>query len=136
MELFANHRNGFPDVDVMTAKHPGMPHPATFMRGRTRIDYVLASQRVLQAVRYCGYEAFQNRVLADHRAYYVDFDTSALFGTPLQELAKFAARGLHSNNVRQNTQYIETKYALLQSQNAFARSLLLDNPGDRHRFAE
>ena len=71
-------------VDVMTAKHPGMPHPATFMRGRTRIDYVLASQRVSQAVRFCGYEAFQNRVLADHRAYYVDFDTNALFGTPLQ----------------------------------------------------
>jgi hypothetical protein len=123
-------------VDVMSAKHPNTAHPATFMRGRTRIDYVLTTPRVLDAVRYCEYEEFQQQIHTDHRTYYVDFDTATLFGTPLQVLAKFAARGLHSYNVKQNTRYIETKYSLLQAQNAFERSKSLNDPGDGHQFAE
>lgn len=143
-EVLGEHQGGITQVaaecqlvDVMAAKYPHINHPATFMRGRTCIDFVHARpRRVMTAVRYCGYEEFQHRVHVDHRTYYVDFDTTALFGTPLEEVAKFAARGLHSNNLKQNTRCIETTYSLLQAQNAFSLSLSLDRPEDCHQFAE
>jgi hypothetical protein len=73
-------------VDIMAAQHPNTTHPVTFMRGRTHIDYVLATMRVAAAVRFCGYEEFQHRVHSDHRAYYVDFDTNALLVNPFKIL--------------------------------------------------
>ena len=59
-------------TDVMSALHPGIAHPATYMRGHKRLDYVLASPRVLAAARRSGYEEFQHRIHSDHRAYFVD----------------------------------------------------------------
>ena len=123
-------------VDIMANSHPALPEPATYARGRTRLDYILTSARVATTVRHCGYEAFHHRVHTDHRAYYVDFDSNSLFGTQLQELARHAGRGLHANNVRQVTAYIKRKHALLITQNAFARAERLTATGNRHRFAE
>ena len=54
----------------------------------------------------------------------------------MQELAQYAARGLHSNNIAQMTRFLEEKYSLLLDQNAFALSLALEQPGNRHNRAE
>jgi hypothetical protein len=60
-EVLGNHQGGINQVaaewhlvDVMAATHPNLRHPATFMRGRTRIDYVLATPRVMEAVRFAA----------------------------------------------------------------------------------
>jgi hypothetical protein len=51
------------------------------------LDDGLATHRVASALRSCGYEAFNERFPTDHRAYYFDFDTDALFGNKIQTLA-------------------------------------------------
>lgn len=65
-------------VDIMSAMHPDLQQPVTYMHGRKRLDYLLTSPRVSEAARLCGYEEFQHRIYSDHRAYFVGFDTQAL----------------------------------------------------------
>lgn len=123
-------------VDIMANRHPTLTEPATYARGRKRLDFALGTHRVAAAIIAGGYEQFHFRFHTDHRAFYMDFSTDGLFGSPTQQLAKMAERGLHSRNVKQVTQYIAEKHQMLTASNAFARSNRLNIPGDRHRFAE
>jgi hypothetical protein len=100
------------------------------------LDFVLGSHDIAIAIINCGYESFNFRYHTDHRAYFVDINTNILFGSNLQPLAKFTDRILHSNNIRQTTKYIQLKHKMLTACNAFARGNQLENPDDRHTFAE
>ena len=117
-------------------QHPHLQDIATYTRGHKRLDYALGSTIVAQAVRACGYEPFNYRFHTDHRASFIDFDTEALFGSATQTLVNHSSRILHSNNVKQVTQYIIQKHAMLTSCNAFERADALEKPGHRHQFAE
>jgi exonuclease III len=123
-------------TDIFRIQHPHLLDPATYIRGHKRLDFALGSARVAQAVHSCGYEAFNYRFHTDHRAYFIDFDTEALFGSATQQLVHHTTRILHSNNVKQVTQYIREKHQLLSNHNAFARADKLSNPGVRHQYAE
>ena len=122
-------------IDLMSVRHSNAP-PATYARGRKRLDYALGTTHVASALLKSGYEAFNTRFHSDHRAYYLDFDTTLLFGTATQTLGNHQPRVLKSNNVNQATQYIKMKYDFLKSHNAFDRGHQLGNPGQRHQFAE
>jgi exonuclease III len=122
-------------IDLMTVRHSSTP-PATYARGRTRLDYALATDHIVKALSHAGYEPFNSKFPSDHRAYFFDFDTQQLFGTDTQNLGKHADRILRSNNVTQATQYIKAKYDLLLEHNAFERGEQLTLQGDRHLFAE
>jgi endonuclease/exonuclease/phosphatase family metal-dependent hydrolase len=75
-------------LDLMTIRHSSTP-PATYARGRTRLDYALATPHIAHAMTRAGYEPFQAKQFpSDHRPYYLDFDTAKLFGTNTQELGK------------------------------------------------
>jgi hypothetical protein len=65
-----------------------IPDPATYARGCDRLDCVLASPAVYQAVTACGYEPFNERFFSD-RGYFVDMNIHQLFGNELQRLAVF-----------------------------------------------
>ena len=123
-------------TDIYRMQHPHLQDVATYTRGRKRLDYALGSSRVAQAVRACGYEPFNYRLHTDHRASFIDFDTEILFGSATQTLVNHTSRVLHSNNLKQVTQYIKEKHAMLSSCNAFARAEELMKPGHRHKFAE
>ena len=56
-------------LDLMAAHH-SEPPPATYARGHKRLDYALASPKVLVALQSAGYEAFGNRTASDHRGYF------------------------------------------------------------------
>ena len=88
------------------------------------------------ALLRCSYEAFNERFATDHRAYYFDLDTAALFGNATQQLASPSMRVLKSNNIEQVTQYIKLKYEYLMHRNAQRRADQLSLPGNRHEFAE
>ena len=122
-------------VDVMSARHPETL-PVTYSRGRRCLDYIFVSPRIVPAVTRCGYEAFGNRFASDHRALFVDFNTSALFGTNIPKLSRHEPRLLNSTNLRQVTEYVRKAYDLCEASNVFDRATRLSNPGDRHQFAE
>jgi hypothetical protein len=123
-------------TDIYRMQHPHLQDIATYIRGSKRLDYALGSTILAQAVRACGYEQFNFRFHTDHRALFIDFDTETLFGSATQTLVNHASRILHSNNVKQVTQYIKQKHAMLTACNAFARVEELAKPGIRHQFAE
>ena len=120
----------FEFVDIMSHHHQHLNDPATYARGRKRLDYILASPQLASAVQKCGYESFNFRFHTDHRAYYVDLDTDTLFRSSTQKLAAYPTRILHSNNVKQVTKYIKEKHALLTNCNAFNRAKQLTLPGN------
>ena len=142
-EAFGNDIDGIQKVasicgllDLMSLRHSSTP-PATYARGRTRLDYALATNHVANALVTAGYEPFNSRFPSDHRSYFLDFDTQKLFGTDTQQiLGKHSDRILRSNNVAQTTQYIQAKYDLLLQHNAFARGDQPSQPGEKHEFAE
>ena len=101
-----------------------------------RLDYALGTHRVASAIITGGYEQFHFRFHTDHRAFFMDFSTEGLFGSPTQQLAKMVERGLHSRNVKQVTHYIAEKHKMLTASNVFVRIEKLKLPGNRHRFAE
>jgi exonuclease III len=122
-------------VDLMSSRHSSGP-PATYARGRTRLDYALSTAHVAAALTTAGYEPFNERFNTDHRAYFMDFNAVRLFGKPTQTLGSPAPRILNSTHIPQVTTYLKAKYDLLLAKNAFARVVQLDQPGNRHAFAE
>jgi hypothetical protein len=122
-------------IDLTGSRHP-TPPPATYARGSKRLDYALASPLIAAAMEYAGYEAFNSRLVSDHRGYFIDFDTKKLFGAETQTLASRTNRGLASNNPVQVTAYIRQKHALLSACNAFNRANRLQHQGNRHQYAE
>jgi hypothetical protein len=107
-------------IDVMHQTH-AIADPATYARGKTRIDYVLASQEVFNSINECGYEPFNEHFLSDHRGYFVDFDLHKLFGNELQRLASLPFRDVRGKDTTSVTQYIEAKDEYLEDHNFFTR---------------
>ncbi len=122
-------------VDLMSRRHSSAP-PATYARGRTRLDYALSTIHVASALMRSGYEPFNERFHTDHRAYFLDFDTARLFGRPTQKLGAHTRRVLNTANPGQVTQYLKIKYDILCAHNVFERAKRLDQPGNRHEFAK
>ena len=122
-------------LDVMRTRHSSAD-PATYARGRTRLDYSLATGHVARSLLKAGYEPFNARFHTNHRASFLDFDTALLFGTSTQQLGSHVPRILKSNNTSQVTQYIKAKYDMLLAHNAFDRAAHLVAPGNRHAYAK
>lgn len=120
-------------LDLMSIRQSSTP-PATYGRGRNRLDYALPTAHVGNALSQAGFEAFHAKFPSEHRAYCLDFDTTKRFGTETQHLGKPTDRILPSNNVAQIAQYIKAKYNLLIQHNAFERGDWLSHPGNRHSF--
>ena len=122
-------------VDLMR-KRSEAPLPATYARGNRRLDFGLATRAAATALKFAGYEAFNERFPTDHRAYFFDFDTDKLFGNVTQVLAPPPMRILQSHNIKQVTQYLREKYQQLDNCNAFRRGDQLEVPGNRHAHVE
>jgi hypothetical protein len=128
--------NKFGLVNLMTSHHPLLSPPATYSRGTTCLDYALATSRVSHALQCVGYDAFNARLASDHRGYFLDFDTQALFGNPIPDLAAPQHGQLSTSNIHQVTAYIDQKYDCLEKHNVFERAERLSYLGNRHAFAE
>jgi endonuclease/exonuclease/phosphatase family metal-dependent hydrolase len=88
-------------VDLMKVKI-GHQRFSTYVMGQTRIDYALATPRVVAACTKAGSEPFRYRFETDHRGFFLDFDNSILFGnnaTPT--LASPPSRTLFSKSTKQ-----------------------------------
>jgi len=66
-------------VDAIGAFHDTTGE-AYHQRGSTIIYFVLISSSIVHTVQHCGYHVFNEYMSGDHRAWFVDFNTSTLFG--------------------------------------------------------
>ncbi len=128
--------NKFGLVNLITSHLPLRSLPATYTRGTTCLDYTLATSRVSHALQRVGYDAFSARLAWDHRGYFLDFDTQALFGNPIPDLAVPQHLQSSTSNIHQVTANIDHKYDWLEKQNVFERAESLTHLGNCHAFAE
>ena len=122
-------------VNLMTNRH-NTPPPSTYARGKTCLDYAVATPNVAAALQRSGYEAFKIRLSSDHRGYFFDFDTNLLFGSGTATLAPRSERMLKSANAKQVTAYLLRKHEIFLAHNVYERIKLLHHDEDRHEYAE
>jgi hypothetical protein len=110
---------------------------ATYARGRKRLDCALVTPRTAHTITSGGYEPFNHCFASDHRAFFLDFDEAALFGSESPPLPPMHKRDLHAKNPKEVTKYLEAKYEMMEQRNIFARvRQLRDNPSPNHDLAE
>jgi hypothetical protein len=118
-------------TDVMARTHEELPDFATYARGTSRLDYVLATNNAFRAVRKCGYEPFHHRYVSDHRAFFVDFNFAELFGTETNPLPPLQYQDFKANSPKQVTQYLLAQDKYLDEHKFYERiELLSDDHSD------
>ena len=120
-------------VDCIHHFHGDPPRPfATWYDGEDIIDYALIDESLLSCVKACGYAPFKHYMdKADHRGFYIDFDTTTLFGSPTARLQAPKRRRLRSTVPKQVVTYFEAKFAYLEQHNFFTRLKHLEShPND------
>ena len=94
-------------ADAHAATTDRSPAPATHQRGSEKIDFILVSPRLVEAITSAVILPLQEGYLSDHRALLVDFDATTLFGGKTSFIARTASRRLTSTNPRAVKTYIE-----------------------------
>jgi hypothetical protein len=94
--------------DLMATKI-GRTDCSTYIRGSTRIDFVLASPEVVTACTAAGYDPYNFRFSGDHRGMYLDLNTVALFGNETPGLTPPSKRIQQSRNRKNRLKYLQAK---------------------------
>jgi hypothetical protein len=115
-------------VDLMFSLHKSRQIP-TYARGKKRLDYALATPFAASTIVAGGYEPFNHHLASDHRAFFLDFDEAALFGSQSPRLTYIQRRDLHAKNPKEVTKYLEAKHNMMEAHNIFERiQRLIDEP--------
>lgn len=123
-------------VDLMYSLHESR-QISTYARGRKRLDYALATPLAASTIVFGGYEPFNHRLPSDHRAFFLDFNESALFGSQSPSLPPIHKRDLHARNPKEVTKYLEHKHHMMKAHHIFSRvKRLLDDPIPNSTLAE
>ena len=94
-------------VDAHTLSSDSTPPPATYQRGSAKIDFIMVTPRLVQAVRAATILPLHDGYLSDHRALIVDFDAKALFASTTSPVLPPTSRRLTSTNPKALHIYIE-----------------------------
>lgn len=85
-------------ADVHALFHDVSDEPATYVRGRKRLDYVFASDGVLPFIRSGGIEPFFTTVHSDHQGIFLDVDLTSLLGDEMANILPPHLYGISSNS--------------------------------------
>ncbi len=99
--------------DPLAEQHPERPFPASYFRGKNRIDYILTTPRINSAVLRSGSLPYYSLFQGDHRPYYVDLDAAVAFADNAYEISRPHGRGLQLKDPRIVTKYTSTLYEQL-----------------------
>ena len=108
-------------VDLFNIRIGSSTLPATYQRGRKRIDYILMSPGILPHVRAAGYDPFGYRIPSDHRGMFIDLDTESLFQNELPKLPPSDKRDFTSTSPETIRLYVEKKMNYLNDHRFFER---------------
>mmetsp|Transcript_22670 Transcript_22670/g.32458 ORF Transcript_22670/g.32458 Transcript_22670/m.32458 type:complete len:1353 (-) Transcript_22670:2923-6981(-) len=101
-------------VDILAMHHPSSQYPATYARGRNRIDGIFVSPRLVASALRSGMSPFYSFFVGDHRMLYVDFDANLLFGEATHSIVRSIGRGLQLKDPRKVDTYNGNKYRQLE----------------------
>ena len=118
---FAKITSKFDLVDIHRHFHSVKYEVPTYARGTDRIDFVFCSSEILSAVAACGVEPFNQHIFSDHRAFFVDWHESNLFGSVAPTVVSHPQRRLQSKCLASRTKYITELYQYCEDHNIFER---------------
>jgi exonuclease III len=87
-------------VEVIQHFHGTENEPPTYACGIRRLDYILCTPNLLSSVKRCGILPYSEIIHSDHRALYVNFDTTTLMGGDLASLSATPVRILRARDVK------------------------------------
>lgn len=97
-------------IDILRQQHTHDSYPATYIRGRNRIDGIFISHQIVHAVLRSGLTPFHTFFQGDHKAAFVDFSAELLFRSNTYELVRRKGRGLQLKDPRIVDIYIQTLF--------------------------
>ena len=109
---------------------------STYARGPNRVDYILASNRLLEFVLRQGCEPFNARIFSDHRGIFVDFSYPGFFNLAPNVLVPPCRRNLIYNCPRQIRRYLTLMDKYLVDHNMIERAQQLATHDRDDKFAE
>jgi hypothetical protein len=92
-------------LDILGKQHSERPFPATYSRGKKRLDYILVSSSIAHSVTHSGILPYQSIFHSDHRACYIDIDPDILFQESTHEILPPCRRGLQLTDPRKVNKY-------------------------------
>ncbi len=95
--------------------------PTTYIRGTKRIDYGLMCPLLLKYVIRCGFGAFHDGPVTDHRWAHIDLDLAGYFNGGVTAIEHLAGRSLKSKSPKEVAKYRELLHRHLCSHNIFKR---------------
>jgi hypothetical protein len=119
-------------IDIWKRRHPTIPEPNTYLRGKTRIDYVLISPAIANSVQQAiGYEPFHHTAATDHRGIFLDLATEHAFGGRTDNLESASQRTLQTKRHSTKVAYIRAAASYGKANNLFDRLHQLNQSEDR-----
>ncbi len=74
--------------DPLARQHPDRPFPASYFRGKARIDYIFVTSRLQGAVLRSGSLPLYSLFQRDHQPYHIDFDAAIAFADNAHEISR------------------------------------------------
>ncbi len=112
-------------VDALRHQHPSATYPATYNRGKKRIDLILVSVSLLPAVKRSGILPYNSIFQGDHWPCYIDLDAAEAFGGQTASILPPCQRSLRMNDPRIVGAYLHTLTEQLDSHKIFDKVKIL-----------
>jgi hypothetical protein len=93
-------------IYIISYLHPSTTYPATYIRGRKRIDLILISASLLPAVKRSGILPYNSMFQGDHRPCYIDLDADEAFGGKTAPISPPCQCSLQLHDPRIVTAYV------------------------------
>jgi hypothetical protein len=119
-------------IDILAFQHSSRPFPPTYIRGKKRIDYMLISASLQDAVvrsRILPYNAIFS---GDHRPCFLDFDADILFSGKTPPLAPPCQRKLQLFDPRKTEAYKTALHKQLEYHKVFDKCKLLKEAAEQN----
>jgi hypothetical protein len=104
-------------TDILGEQHTHRPFPATYARGKKRLDYILVSSSIAPSVQKLGILPFHSVFCSDHRPCFIDIDATMLFNELTSPIAPLCQRQLQLTDPRSVSKYIDNAHKQIEYHN-------------------